>query len=246
MTDAARRTAELDDHPTTRAVRARRATPPEPLTLERIREIAREAGADDVGVVSIDDPAMIEERAYVERALPGVRTLIPIVVRMHPDDVRSPSRSVANLEFHRTGHEVDSIARDIAVALSAAGYTSINPAMAFPMEMDAFPERSFIVSHKKVAEAAGLGVMGIHRNVIHPRFGSFILLGTVLTTAEVRGRSSKLEFESVPLVQALRGRLPGRRHRAGRRLPLLGLLHAQLPRVHERLHGLHGGGRGQP
>lgn len=195
MTDTARRTADIDDHPTTRAARARLAAPPEPLTLERVRAIALAAGADDAGVVPIDDPALIEERAYVERALPGVRTLVPIVVRMHPDDVRSPSRSVANLEFHRTGHEVDAIARAVAVALSAAGYTSINPAMSFPMEMDAFPERSFIVSHKKVAEAAGLGVIGIHRNVIHPRFGSFILLGTVLTTAEVRGCSPKLDFD---------------------------------------------------
>jgi NAD-dependent dihydropyrimidine dehydrogenase PreA subunit len=45
-----------------------------------------------------------------------------------------------------------------------------------------------------VAEAAGLGKMGIHRNVIHPRFGNFILLGTVLVAAEVG-----LEDESRPL-----------------------------------------------
>ncbi|GAA2495582.1 4Fe-4S binding protein [Nocardia seriolae] len=28
--------------------------------------------------------------------------------------------------------------------------------------------------------AAGLGQMGLHRNVIHPRFGTFIVLGTIL------------------------------------------------------------------
>ena len=27
------------------------------------------------------------------------------------------------------------------------------------------------------AEAAGLGRMGIHRNLIHPKFGNFVLLG---------------------------------------------------------------------
>ncbi len=41
------------------------------------------------------------------RALPGARSLVAIVLRMHVDDVRSPTRSVANLEFHRTGHAVD-------------------------------------------------------------------------------------------------------------------------------------------
>lgn len=42
----------------------------------------------------------------------------------------------------------------------------------------------WLVSHKPVAVAAGLGMMGIHRNVIHPKFGNFILLGTVLIGAE--------------------------------------------------------------
>jgi epoxyqueuosine reductase QueG len=37
-----------------------------------------------------------------------------------------------------------------------------------------------MVAHKPVAVAAGLEHMGVHRNVIHPRFGNFILLGTIL------------------------------------------------------------------
>ena len=40
--------------------------------------------------------------------------------------------------------------------------------------------RIWVVAHKPVAVASGLGVMGIHRNVIHPKFGNFILLGTVI------------------------------------------------------------------
>ncbi|WP_425295806.1 hypothetical protein [Nocardia abscessus] len=41
------------------------------------------------------------------------------------------------------------------------------------------------MAHKTVAVAAGLGVMGLHRNVIHPKFGSFVLLATVLVDAQV-------------------------------------------------------------
>jgi len=40
--------------------------------------------------------------------------------------------------------------------------------------------KNVVISHKPVAVAAGIGQMGIHRNVIHPKFGNFILLGTVL------------------------------------------------------------------
>ena len=42
-----------------------------------------------------------------------------------------------------------------------------------------------MVSHKLIAQAAGLGKIGVHRNLIHPKFGNFILLGTVLLDAVV-------------------------------------------------------------
>jgi NAD-dependent dihydropyrimidine dehydrogenase PreA subunit len=187
--------ARLEDHPTARALVGRDVAPAERLGLEQVRRLALEAGADDAGVVSIEHPHLVEERPYVVRALPGTRALVAIVLRTHPDDIRSPRRSVANLEFHRTGHALDEVGRRIAVALSAKGHRAINPSMAFPMEMDDFPGRGWIVSHKKVAVAAQLGRMGIHRNVIHPRFGSFVLLGTVLTTAEIDGTPEPLSFD---------------------------------------------------
>jgi ferredoxin len=48
--------------------------------------------------------------------------------------------------------------------------------------------------HKRVAEAAGLGRMGIHRNLIHPKFGSFVLLGTVLIAEDIEETSRPLDF----------------------------------------------------
>jgi Fe-S-cluster-containing hydrogenase component 2 len=53
------------------------------------------------------------------------------------------------------------------------------------MEMERFPGKTWVVSHKPIAVAAGLGHMGIHRNVIHPRFGNHLLLMTILLDAEV-------------------------------------------------------------
>ena len=66
--------------------------------------------------------------------------------------------------------------------------------MGFPMEMDKFPGKVWVVSHKTVAVAAGLGQMGIHRNVIHPKFGNFILLGTVLMDAEVSDTDQPIDY----------------------------------------------------
>ena len=167
---------------------------PTALAAADLRAIALAAGADDCGFVRVDDPAIAGERASVLAAFARTRTLLAFVRRMHREAVRSPARSVANLEFDRAGRDVDDVARHIVRALEDRGIGALNPAMAFPMEMDAFPERGWIVSHKVVAEAAGLGRMGIHRSLIHPRFGSFVLLGTVLVDADVDEASVPLDY----------------------------------------------------
>jgi NAD-dependent dihydropyrimidine dehydrogenase PreA subunit len=168
--------------------------PPRTIYAEELLALARECGADDAGLVSIDDPAVAEERPHILRAFPSTRTLLALVERMHREPVRSPARSVANLEFHSAGREVDEIARRIVRRLEDRGVRALNPAMAFPMEMENFPQRGWIVSHKRVAEAAGLGKMGIHRSLIHPKFGSFVLLGTVLIGEDVEARGKPLDF----------------------------------------------------
>jgi ferredoxin len=184
----------LHDEPITVGAQSTGRGGPRDLDATQLLQLARDCGADDCGLVSIDEESLAEERPYVAQAFPATRSLLAIVVRMHREPVRSPARSVANLEFHRTGHEVDDVARRIVRRLEDIGVRALNPAMAFPMEMDNFPERGWIVSHKRVAEAAGLGRMGIHRSLIHPQYGSFVLLGTVLIAQDFEVASQPLDF----------------------------------------------------
>ncbi len=126
---------------------------------------------------------------------PRTRSLISIVLRMNRDNIRSPARSVANNEFHHQSDETNEVARRIMAALERAGIRALNPPTGFPMEADRWmTERMWVVSHKPVAVAAGLGRMGIHRNVIHPKFGNFISLGTVLLAAEVSAYTKELDY----------------------------------------------------
>jgi ferredoxin len=167
---------------------------PEILDAASLRKRCLAAGADDVGFVDLADPALNDQREIIRAAFPRTRALISFVVRMNREDLRTPARSVANAEFHRTRDDVDETARAIVAELERAGIPALNPPMAFPMEMEQFPGRTWIVSHKPVAVAAGLGKVGIHRNVIHPRFGNFILLGTVLLGVPVSEYGSPLEY----------------------------------------------------
>lgn len=178
------------DHPSVRNVNLQKE-PPVFSSIE-LRQLALDCGAADAGLVSIDDPLLNEERDEILRSFPQAKTIISIICRMNPHSVRAPQRSVANHEFHHTGYEMDEICRNIAHKLNAMGIPSMNEPMAFPMEYADFPGKSWIISHKKVAVAAGLGQMGIHRNVIHPKFGNFILLGSVLVAQEIPDLKSTL------------------------------------------------------
>ncbi len=185
----------LEDHPTARAVRGRIPLPGAgPLAAGRLRQICLDAGADDVGFVAIDRPEVADQRADILKAFPATRTLVAFVCRMNREPIRTPQRSVANLEFHETTDRVNEVARAIVRQLEAMGVPALNPPAGFPMEMANFPGKIWVVSHKPVAVAAGLGRMGIHRNVIHPKFGNFIILGTVLLAAEVDAESRPVDF----------------------------------------------------
>lgn len=164
------------------------------LDAKWLRELCLEHGADDVGFVDIDRPEIVDQRDDILAVFSRTKTLVSFVCRMNRENIRSPARSVANLEFHHTGDHVNEVARKIVADLERRGIRALNPAMGFPMEMDRFPGKIWVVSHKPVAVAAGLGHMGIHRNVIHPQFGNFILLGTILMDAEVTDYNQPIDY----------------------------------------------------
>ncbi|MFA6163611.1 MAG: 2Fe-2S iron-sulfur cluster-binding protein [Methylobacter sp.] len=192
---------DLNEHPTVKMLRARdagedvNAKATRTLQADWLRQLAMDCGADDAGLIDIDLPALDPQRTEILERYPWTKTLLSFVVRMSREPVRSSARSVANLEFHNTGDLVDEVSRHIVLSLEETGIRAVNPAMGFPMEMYQFPHGgAWVVSHKPVAVAAGLGHMGIHRNVIHPKFGNFILLGTVLIDAETTAQDGPLDY----------------------------------------------------
>ena len=190
---------KLADHPIVKRHQATETTEQKPagpkqLDADRLRDLCLQFGADDVGFVAIDRSEIDDQRDDILSYFPHTRTLISFVCRMSREPIRSTARSVANLEFHHAGDQVNEISRRIVRELENEGIRAINPSMGFPMEMDRFPGKVWVVSHKPVAAAAGLGKIGIHRNLIHPKFGNFVLLGTVLTDAEVTESSQPIDY----------------------------------------------------
>ena len=186
---------KTDSHPTILALKKQgKNSARSKIGWEELKQLCLQCGADDVGVVSIRRPELDDQREDILRHAPWTRSLISIVCRMNREPIRNPARSVANLEFHHSGDHVNEVARKVVHDLETRGIRSINPAMGFPMEMDRFPGKLWVVSHKPVAVAAGLGMMGIHRNVIHPKFGNFILLGTILLDQEFEVEDKPIDY----------------------------------------------------
>src|SRR5262249_911270 len=125
----------LEEHPSVRRFRERtrpdKSEPPKPLDSPCLRQLCLAFGADDGGPVEISRPALDGQRVDILRYFPHTKTLLSFVCRMNREPIRSPARSVANLEFHHTGDHVNEVARKVVAALEREGVRAMNPAMGF-------------------------------------------------------------------------------------------------------------------
>jgi ferredoxin len=189
----------LADHPTVKRFRERphvaESSAVTPLDSAWLRRLCLEAGADDAGCVELGRPELADQHDEIVALFPETKALVSFVLKMNRENIRTPARSIANMEFHHTTDEINEIGRRIVAALEVAGVRAINGGAAgFPMEADRWGAKMWTISHKPVAVASGLGHMGIHRNVIHPKFGNHVLLGTVLMDAEVSEYSHPIDY----------------------------------------------------
>ena len=60
------------------------------------------------------------------------KTLLSFVCRMNREPIRSPARSVANLEFHHTGDHANEVARKVVAALESRGRPGGEPGDGLP------------------------------------------------------------------------------------------------------------------
>jgi hypothetical protein len=190
---------ELNEHPTVIEYRKKveenaSATASKPLDGAWLKGVAKDIGADDAGLVEINASEIEDQREEILSIFPQTRSLMSIVCRMNPENIRCPSRDVSDLEFLQTFEHTNKVSRRIAKALAEQGVKAMTPSAGFPMDLSKWPGKMWPLSHKPIAAAAGLGHMGHNRLLIHPRFGNFIVLGTILLDREVTPCDQPLTF----------------------------------------------------
>src|SRR5215471_7586093 len=118
--------AQLAEHPTVKHFYEQASSGSEqaqPYILDRawLRRLALDCGADGAGLVEITRAGLDPQREEILRNYPWTKSLLSLVVRMAREPVRGAPRSVANLEFHRAGEEVDEVSAAIVAKLEDRG-----------------------------------------------------------------------------------------------------------------------------
>jgi epoxyqueuosine reductase QueG len=162
-------------------------------STQAIKAICLQAGADDAGVVEINREAFQGEREGFLRIYPRIKSVISLVKVHNRENIQSPARYVANEEYHHTGDKISDISREILRRLNELGLRGVAVNKSWPMELGRFPGKIWDVSHKTIAVEAGLGQMGLNRLVLHPKYGSFIALTSILVDGELDSYDQPLE-----------------------------------------------------
>lgn len=107
---------QLAEHPTVKQFHEHRnelrdSQAPSVLDAAWLRQVCLDAGADDVGVVERGRAELADQSRDIDFIFPRTKTLISFVVRMNRGNIRTPARSIANLEFHHTTDETNDVAR---------------------------------------------------------------------------------------------------------------------------------------
>ena len=147
---------------------------------EEIKKICMEAGVDDVGLINLDRNALKSQREGILHVYPFTRSIISLVIAYNRENIQSPARYMANEEFHCIAEKTSHLARKILRKLNQIGLRGVVVNNGWPMDMDKYPGKIFDVSHKVIAIEAGLGHMGLNRLVLHPKYGSSIMLDSIL------------------------------------------------------------------
>jgi ferredoxin len=168
----------LDDkHVAPRTVRS-------PISAEEFKKQVAEF-ADDVGIISVDDPAIAHELHEIRYVYPHTRTLVCVIGEENRAAMQSRYLPSANHELYTCEERVFEMSRRTIKRIQALGGEGLSTTIGWPQEVSQrWADKIWPLSHKLVAQAAGLGVIGTSRNFLHRKFGAYCLIDTVLTNLE--------------------------------------------------------------
>jgi NAD-dependent dihydropyrimidine dehydrogenase PreA subunit len=141
--------------------------------------------ADDVGVVSIDDPALAHEFDEIRYVYPHARSLVVMIAEENKASMQSRYLPTANHELYQVEERLFSWGHRTIQHIKNLGGEGLTTTIGWPQEVSVrWADKIWPLSHKLVAQAAGLGIIGTSRNFLHRKYGAYCLIDTVVTNLE--------------------------------------------------------------
>jgi len=170
---------------TRKPTRCRRA-PPSPISAETFkREVLEAADCDDIGIISIDDPALAHERDEILYVYPHARSLVCMIAEENKPAMQSRYLPTANHELYTCEERLFEAGRKAIRYIKTLGGEGLTTTVGWPQDVSTrWADKIWPLSHRLVAQAAGLGVIGLSRNFLHKKFGAYCMIDTVVTNLE--------------------------------------------------------------
>lgn len=153
-----------------------------------IQDLARNLGADLVGIASVDRFGGAPEGFHPTDIMPQAKTVV-VLARTFPREVLiNKKRLTTYYHVYQTlKNQLDLIAVQLANYLDSLGYRS------YPVPTDdpytAWDEENRCgkgdLSHRHAAVAAGLGVLGKNTLLVTPQYGNRVYLTSIITDLEI-------------------------------------------------------------
>jgi len=140
---------------------------------------------DDVGIISIDHPAIAHEFDEIRYVYPHARSLVVLIAEENKPSMQSRYLPTANHELYECEERLFKWGHQVIQYLKSLGGEGLTTTIGWPQEVSQrWPDKIWPLSHKLVAQAAGLGVIGTSRNFLHRKYGAYCLIDTVVTNLE--------------------------------------------------------------
>src|SRR5262249_4054219 len=132
-----------------------------PVSLAEFVQHVREAiGVDDVGVISIDHPAIAHELDEIRYVYPHCRSLVVMVGEQNQASMQSRYLPTANHELYQCEERLFAWGHAVMRYLRTLGAAGLTTTIGWPQEVSQrWADKLWPLSHKLVAQAAGLGVI---------------------------------------------------------------------------------------
>ncbi len=184
-------------------------TPSPELDAERVRELGTALGFDLVGIAPAEPPPdaerlpewlergyagemawlgrRAEERGDPRRVLPGARSAVVVGVVYDPgDEVGAPAPGRGRIARYAGGEDYHEVLGGRLRAFGDALEAAAGRAVRRRAYVDTGP-----VLERPLAARAGLGWIGKNTLLIHPRLGSYLFLGVLLTDLDLEPDESE-------------------------------------------------------